>query len=70
MRTWHKQHKGAIQLYGHSHGMLPEDPNLLSMDIGVDSQDFAPVDFESVRLYMEWKSNSIERLAEDRENKR
>lgn len=36
MRTWNKMHYGAWQLYGHSHGSLQDDPNLLSMDVGVD----------------------------------
>ncbi len=42
MRTWYRSHRGAWQLYGHSHGTLPEDPRLLSMDVGVDTHDYRP----------------------------
>jgi calcineurin-like phosphoesterase family protein len=36
-RVWNKSHHGAIHCYGHSHASLPDDPNALSMDVGVDS---------------------------------
>ena len=69
MRTWHKQHKGAIHLYGHSHGNLPEDPNSLSTDVGVDALDFRPIGIDMVLDYMAWKKGKIDKLAEDRGNK-
>ncbi len=37
MRTCPWQNQGSIMLYGHSHGSLPDDPNMLSFDIGVDT---------------------------------
>lgn len=36
-RIWNKSHWGAWSLYGHSHGTLPDDPNALSIDVGVDA---------------------------------
>ena len=42
MRVWNKAHKGAIMLYGHSHGTLPEETNRKSMDVGVDTNDLKP----------------------------
>lgn len=36
-RTWWYQGARSIHLYGHSHGTLPDDPNSLSMDVGVDT---------------------------------
>jgi calcineurin-like phosphoesterase family protein len=36
-KVWNKSHYGSIHCYGHSHGSLPDDPNSLSMDVGIDS---------------------------------
>lgn len=52
MRVWDGSHRGAWQLYGHTHGALPEDPHRLSLDVGVDAHDYAPVPFERVRELM------------------
>ena len=40
MMVWDKSHKSSWQLYGHSHGELPDDPLSLSIDIGGDWQYF------------------------------
>jgi calcineurin-like phosphoesterase family protein len=48
MRTWNGSHKGTWQLYGHSHGQLPERPELLSFDVGVDCWNFYPISIEQV----------------------
>ena len=55
-RVWNCSHYGAWHLYGHSHGSLPDDPNALSWDVGVDNNDFAPVSYERVREIMETKN--------------
>lgn len=52
MRVWDKSHFGAWHLYGHSHGSLPDDPNSLSIDIGVDSHAYMPVSYEGVKRIM------------------
>ncbi len=36
-RIWDKSHHGAWHLYGHSHHSLPDDPDSLSLDVGVDA---------------------------------
>lgn len=54
-RVWNGSHKGAWQLYGHSHGNLnraPESEYLLSMDVGVDTNNFTPVAFEDIAVKM------------------
>jgi calcineurin-like phosphoesterase family protein len=56
MRVWPHSGRGAWQLYGHSHGNLPDDPLSLSMDVGVDSHDFCPWHFEEVKKIMEAKA--------------
>lgn len=40
-RSWNAQHRGALNLHGHSHGRLKPLPRQL--DVGVDAHDFAPV---------------------------
>ena len=37
MKTWLWQHRLSVHLYGHSHGSLPDDPDSLSLDVGVDT---------------------------------
>jgi calcineurin-like phosphoesterase family protein len=56
MRVWNKSHFGSYQLYGHSHGSLPDDPHSLSLDVGVDCWGFQPVTFEQVRERMARKT--------------
>jgi len=38
---WNGQHRGSINLHGHSHGKLK--PVLRQFDVGVDPRDFRPV---------------------------
>jgi len=55
MRVWQKSHYGAWMLYGHSHGTLPDNPDALSIDVGVDTRNYAPISFEEVREIMKGK---------------
>lgn len=48
LRTWNCQHYGAVHTFGHSHGTLPDDESLASMDVGVDTNDFKPYAYEEV----------------------
>ena len=36
-RVWPKSHFNSIHLYAHSHYTLPDNPNTLSLDIGIDA---------------------------------
>ena len=47
-RSWKKSHYGSWSLFGHHHGSLPDDPNLLSMDVGVDCNVFFPFSVEQI----------------------
>ncbi|MEH3123507.1 MAG: metallophosphoesterase family protein [Sphingomonas phyllosphaerae] len=40
-RSWNRQHKGALNLHGHSHGRLTPMPR--QFDVGVDVRGFRPV---------------------------
>lgn len=55
-RVWDKSHKGAWHLYGHSHGSLPDDPNSLSFDCGVDCHGMKPLSFPEVQKIMAKKT--------------
>lgn len=55
MKVWNKSHRGAWQLYGHSHGMLPDDIHSLQMDVGVDCHNYTPISFEQVEEHMSKK---------------
>jgi calcineurin-like phosphoesterase family protein len=56
-RVWDGSHQKSWQLYGHSHGALPEDDKLLSFDVGVDApgNDYTPVSIETVAQRMSLK---------------
>ena len=41
LRAWNAQHRGAVQLHGHSHGRIEPLPR--QVDVGVDAWDFRPV---------------------------
>ncbi len=36
-RVWNSSHHGVWQFFGHSHYSLPDDPNSLSIDVGIDA---------------------------------
>jgi calcineurin-like phosphoesterase family protein len=58
MKVWNESHHGTWQLYGHSHGSLPEDPNARQTDVGVDSWNYTPVSMEQLNILMakkKWK---------------
>lgn len=56
MKTWPRKHNGSWQLYGHSHGNIPDDPDALQIDVGVDCHDYRPISYEEVKIYMEAKN--------------
>lgn len=56
MRVWNKSHHGQFHLYGHSHGSLPDDPNSLSFDCGVDCHNYMPISFPQVKAIMDKKT--------------
>ena len=55
MTVWERSHKGSWQLFGHSHGELPDDPLRLSLDVGVDCHNYRPIAFDEIREIMETK---------------
>jgi calcineurin-like phosphoesterase family protein len=57
-RVWHGSHRGAWQLYGHTHNDLPEDGSL-SFDVGVDAQNYFPISLEEVSAKMKKKTEAF-----------
>ena len=55
MRVWNKSHYGSWSLYGHSHGSLPDDPNALSIDVGVDCFNLTPLSYHQIKEIMSKK---------------
>jgi calcineurin-like phosphoesterase family protein len=49
-RTWRDQHKGALNLHGHSHGRLKPFPR--QQDVGVDVWDWRPVTLEEILTHL------------------
>ena len=45
-RSWNGQHKGALDLHGHSHGRLKPLPR--QHDVGVDVWDWRPVTLDDI----------------------
>jgi calcineurin-like phosphoesterase family protein len=46
LRAWNGQHRGAVNLHGHSHGRLKPLPR--QVDVGVDAWDFRPIGVEAI----------------------
>jgi calcineurin-like phosphoesterase family protein len=49
-RTWPRIRRGALMLYGHTHGRMAG--NVRSCDIGVDVMGFAPVRLSQIKAHM------------------
>ena len=59
MRSWASSCYGSWQLYGHSHGRMPEFNNLLSFDVGVDVWGYVPIPWEVIVKKMSLKNPKI-----------
>jgi len=64
LRTWNKAHHSSWHLYGHSHAGLKNDFGdlmqdyefTLSMDVGVDTNNFYPYLYEDIKTRMSTKT--------------
>ena len=56
MRIWEKAHRGAFHLFGHSHHSLPDDPNSLSFDVGINGWEYKPLSLKQVHEIMSRKT--------------
>jgi calcineurin-like phosphoesterase family protein len=65
MREWDKAWRGAWHLHGHVHGRLDKEPHGRSLDVGVDSHDFAPIDVNRIAALFEGRTNPFIHDAND-----
>lgn len=66
MKVWNQRHYGAWQLYGHSHGTLPDPKDSLQLDVGVDCHNYYPISYEQVKVLMAEKHNTVVDHHDDR----
>lgn len=52
LKVWNKSHYGSWNLYGHSHGGLPDDEYALQIDVGVDCHNYFPISLNEVAAIM------------------
>lgn len=52
--VWNKSHRGSWNLFGHSHHSLPERPDALCMDLGINGKgyEYYPQSFQQVKRHM------------------
>lgn len=55
-KVWNRSHYGSWNIYGHSHGSLPDDPYALAIDVGIDCHNYTPVSFDEVKRIMAKKT--------------
>lgn len=58
LREWNLFHRGSFMLYGHVHGKLNENKDLMC-DVGVDSWNYFPASWEDIKLHMKSKDNNL-----------
>ena len=57
MREWPGAWKGVWHLFGHVHGRLDQQPWGFSLDVGVDSHHFTPINIDIIAEKMSQKEN-------------
>lgn len=57
MRVFNKSHFDSWHFYGHSHGTLP--PEGKTWDVGVDCNNFEPLEFEEIKKIMESRPHNL-----------
>jgi calcineurin-like phosphoesterase family protein len=55
-RTWNGQHRGAVNLHGHSHGRLK--PMTRQHDVGIDMRAFRPVTIAELTREKNWRARN------------
>jgi calcineurin-like phosphoesterase family protein len=59
IESWESRLHYSWHIHGHTHGMLPDDPNKLRVDVGLDAfckKNYSPVSYEEIRDFMKTKT--------------
>lgn len=56
MESWNGSFRGSWHLHSHTHNSMPDNPNKLRMNVGVDVTDFKPVNIGDIEEFMGNKS--------------
>ena len=60
LETWAGMQHGSWLLHGHSHHNVPDNPNRLSMDMGINGWNYKPVSFEEIEKKMHSRINTMQ----------
>lgn len=55
-KSFNGSNRGAFNLFGHCHNKLP-DSKLLSLDVGVDANNYKPISYNQIKEIMRKKSD-------------
>jgi calcineurin-like phosphoesterase family protein len=58
--SWNLMHQGSIHVHGHSHGNLPETPDLARFDVGVDCFPEGPVSAHRIMDLSRGRNGSVD----------
>jgi len=53
---WYNKESSSWQLHAHTHNKLPDRPDLLRIDVGVDCHNYTPVSYEQLKEKMSYKT--------------
>ena len=67
-RVWPKKHYGCWHLFGHSHGGLDDYPHGLSFDVGVDSWNYKPVHYPTIKQRMHEIQDNINEAGSEKDS--
>lgn len=59
LASWRGSGRGNWMIHGHCHHHLPDDPNLLRMDIGANGWNYMPLSYAQIKAYMTEREQQI-----------